>query len=92
MRVFTVRACAHDLIMQGWGWGREAGGVSNNHVIANKIESVLSERCCDGEDVRAPARLGLMKSACHESPAGVRCVYEQTWKIALFLTTLFLVP
>lgn len=36
------------LTAQGWGWGREAGGVSNNQVVGNKIESVLSERCCDG--------------------------------------------
>ena len=35
-------------LAQGWGWGREAGGVSNNQVVGNKIESVLSERCCDG--------------------------------------------
>ena len=44
-------------ITLGWGWGREAGGVSNNHVIANKIESVLSERCCDGGAVCESAHL-----------------------------------
>ena len=36
-------------ISLGWGWGHEASGRGNNHVIANHIERVLlSGRCCDG--------------------------------------------
>jgi hypothetical protein len=35
-------------ISLGWGWGREGGAVGNNHVTANKLESVMSDFCCDG--------------------------------------------
>ena len=29
----------------GWGWGREGGAVGNNHVTANRLESVMSDYC-----------------------------------------------
>ena len=33
----------------GWGWGREAArGRGGNRVIANRIETPLQVRCCDG--------------------------------------------
>ena len=35
-------------ITLGWGWGREGGGVGNNHVLANKLERVMTDYCCDG--------------------------------------------
>ena len=28
--------------------GREGGAVGNNHVTANRLESVMSDYCCDG--------------------------------------------
>jgi hypothetical protein len=32
----------------GWGWGREAAGTGNNHIIGNRLESVMSTYCCGG--------------------------------------------
>lgn len=32
----------------GWGWGREGSRRGNNHIVANRVETVLLERCCDG--------------------------------------------
>jgi len=32
----------------GWGWGREGSRRGNNHIVANRIETVLLQRCCDG--------------------------------------------
>ena len=29
----------------GWGWGREAAGVGDNHITANIVESVMSTYC-----------------------------------------------
>ena len=31
-----------------WPGGREGGAVGNNHVTANRLESVMSDYCCDG--------------------------------------------
>ena len=36
-------------IALGWGWGREAArGRDGNTVVANRIETPLQTRCCDG--------------------------------------------
>ena len=34
-------------IALGWGWGRDGSGRGDNHVLANRIDGVGLERCCD---------------------------------------------
>ena len=44
----TITNSSYSGMTVGWGWGREGSARGNNHVVANRIESVQTKRCCDG--------------------------------------------